>query len=162
VCQQLELVTGRVLRPSVPEDARRLVAMYERCSSESRYARFLAPLDHFPASHLVDVVRSTPIRRSWVVHDLDTGHVVGVGSWFRTQVHVAEIGLLVEDAFQRQGQGTALLDAVAESARNWGVRVLLANTLRDSRHVHRMLHRIGPTCMDCQGFTCELHVALSP
>ena len=85
----LELVTGRiapasqVLRPAVPDDAPRLVAMFERCSPASRYARFLAPLQHFPASHLVDVVRSSPIRRSWVVDDLDTGDVVGVGSWFR-------------------------------------------------------------------------------
>ena len=71
---RLELVTGRatfpqvpsgVLRPSVPDDAPRLVAMFERCSPASRYSRFLAPLAHFPASHLVDVVRSSPIRTRW-------------------------------------------------------------------------------------------------
>ena len=50
----LELVTGRtrhsqVLRPSVPDDAPRLVTMFERCSPASRYARFLAPLRYFPA-----------------------------------------------------------------------------------------------------------------
>jgi GNAT superfamily N-acetyltransferase len=111
---RLELATGRVLRPSVPNDAPRLVAMFERCSPASRYARFLAPLRHFPASHLVDVVRSSPIRRSWVIDDLETGQVVGVGSWFRNQHDTAELGLLVEDRWQHQGLGRALLHALAE------------------------------------------------
>jgi GNAT superfamily N-acetyltransferase len=160
VCERLEFVAGRVLRPAVPDDAPRLVAMFERCSPESRYGRFLAPLRYFPASHLVDVVRPSAIRRSWVIQDLPTAHVVGVGSWFRTEVHRAEVGLLVEDAFQCQGHGTALLDAIASSARLAGVQELLAGTLRDSRHVHRMLRRIGPTRMECDGHTCELQVAL--
>ncbi len=162
---RLELVTGRtarhVLRPSTPDDAPRLVAMFERCSPESRYARFLAPLKHFPASHLVDVVRSSPIRRSWVIDDLDTGHVIGVGSWFRNQDDTAEVGLLVEDAFQHQGHGSALLDELVRSARHAGITTLLAHTAADARHVHGMLRRIGPTSIECSGITCTLHVALT-
>src|SRR5215207_1641179 len=115
---RLELVTGptpgQVLRPAVPDDAPRLVAMFERCSPASRYSRFLAPVAHFPASHLVDVVRSSPVRRSWVVEDLTTGDVVAVASWFRNRSDTAEVGLVVEDAWQRHGHGTALLDTVAE------------------------------------------------
>jgi GNAT superfamily N-acetyltransferase len=161
---RLELVTSRTatlaLRPSVPADAPRLVAMFERCSPESRYARFLAPLAHFPASHLVDVVRSSPIRRSWVVDDLATGRVVGVGSWFRNDGETAELGLLVEDTFQHQGHGTALLDVLASSARDAGITSFVAHTLAESRHVHRMLRRIGPTTIECAGITCTLHVSL--
>ena len=166
---RLELVTSRtsthVLRPSVPDDAPRLVTMFERCSPESRYARFLAPLAHFPASHLVDVVRSSTIRRSWVVDDLETGRVVGVGSWFRNQgtspPFGAEVGLLVEDACQHQGHGTALLDVLASSARAAGITTLIGHTLADSRHVQRMLQRLGPTSIDCEGHVCTLHVALT-
>jgi GNAT superfamily N-acetyltransferase len=160
VCRRLELATGRVLRPSEPDDAPRLVAMFERCSRQSRYGRFLAPLQHFPAAHLIDVVRPSPIRRSWVIDDLETGRLVGVGSWFRNQVHRAEVGLLVEDAHQRQGLGSALLDELVVSARTAGVTTLVASTLADARHVHRMLRRIGPTCIQCAGHTCELHIAL--
>jgi GNAT superfamily N-acetyltransferase len=167
---RLELVTGRtaplppcpqVLRPSVPDDAPRLVAMFERCSPASRYGRFLAPLQHFPASHLVDVVRSSDIRRSWVVDDLDTGQVVGVGSWFRNQEHTAEVGLLVEDGRQRSGLGGALLDELAASAHYAGITTFVAHTLSDSRHVHRMLRRLGPTTIECAGITCTLHVSLT-
>jgi len=163
---RLELVTGRtprqVLRPSVPLDAPRLVTMFERCSPESRYARFLAPLRYFPASHLVDVVRSSPIRRSWVIDDLDTGHVVGVGSWFRNQGDTAEVGLLIEDAFQHQGLGSTLLDELVSSARTAGITTLVGHSLAESRHVHRMLRRLGPTTTDCSGYECTMHVSLVP
>jgi RimJ/RimL family protein N-acetyltransferase len=167
---RLELATGRarlhvlphhVLRPAIPDDAPRLVAMFERCSPASRYARFLAPLQHFPASHLVDVVRSSAIRRSWVVDDFATGHVVGVGSWFRNQGDTAEVGLLVEDAFQRQGLGSALLDALVDSARYRGITTLVAETLTDSRHVHRLLRRFGPLEIHGTGYTRTVHVPLT-
>ena len=166
---RLELVTGRatspqvlspVLRPAVPDDAPRLVAMFERCSPASRYSRFLAPLAHFPASHLVDVVRSSPVRRSWVLDDFDTGNVVGVGSWFRNAEDTAEVGLLVEDAWQRHGHGAALLDTLAESARAAGITTFVAHTLADSRHVHRMLRHLGATTTECAGPVCTLHVSL--
>jgi GNAT superfamily N-acetyltransferase len=161
---RLELVTshvpGLVLRPSVPDDAPRLVAMFERCSPASRYGRFLAPLAHFPASHLVDVVRSSPIRRSWVIDDFATGDVVGVGSWFRNDGDTAELGLLVEDAWQRQGHGTALLDTLVESARHAGVTTFLAHSLAESRHVNRMLRRLGPVATECAGNVCTMRVSL--
>ena len=158
----LELATGRVLRPSAPDDAARLVAMFERCGPASRYGRFLAPLRHFPAAHLVDVVRSSKFRRSWVVDDLDTGELVAVGSWFRNQLRTAEVGLLVEDAAQRQGLGTELLDTIAASARAHGITTLVATTLAESRHVYRMLGALGPTTIACSGPTCDLRVDLSP
>ena len=113
--QHLELATGRVLRPSLPDDAPRLVAMFERCSPASRYGRFLAPVRHFPAAHLVDVVRPSRIRA--VVGGSTTatpGSSSAVGSWFRNQLFTAEVGLLVEDAAERQGLGTELLDTIAD------------------------------------------------
>jgi GNAT superfamily N-acetyltransferase len=158
----LELATGRVLRPSAPDDAPRLVAMFERCGPASRYGRFLAPLQHFPAAHLVDVVRSSRIRRSWVVDDLDTGALVAVGSWFRNELRTAEVGLLVEDAAQRQGLGNALLDTIAASARGHGITTLVATMQAESRHVYRMLAALGPTTIACAGPTCDLRVDLSP
>ena len=160
--QHLELATGHVLRPSLPDDAPRLVAMFERCSPATRYGRFLSPVQHFPAGHLVDVVRPSRIRRSWVVDDQDTGQLVAVGSWFRNQLFTAEVGLLVEDAAQRRGIGTELLDTIADDAHAAGITTLVAVALAESRHVHRMIGRLGPATISCSGITCELHVDLSP
>jgi GNAT superfamily N-acetyltransferase len=162
VYQHLELATGRVLRPSSPDDAPRLVAMFERCSPESRFGRFLAPVRYFPAAHLVDVIRPSRIRRSWVVDDPATGQLVALGSLFRNQVVAAEVGLLVEDAAQRQGLGTELLDTIADNARVAGITTLVATARAESRHVHRMLERLGPTTISCAGPTCDLSVDLSP
>jgi GNAT superfamily N-acetyltransferase len=162
MAQHLELATGRVLRRSLPDDAPRLVAMFERCSPETRYARFLAPIRHFPPGHLVDIVRPSHIRRSWVVDDLDAGQLLAVGSWFRNELVSAEVGLLVEDAAQRQGIGTELLDVIVASARAAGITTLVATTVADARHVHCMLARLGPMTMHSTGFTTELHIDLSP
>jgi RimJ/RimL family protein N-acetyltransferase len=169
---RLELVTGRgsvrtadqtprpVLRPANPDDAPRLVAMFERCSPETRYARFMAPLQHFPASHLVDVVKSSRTRRSWVIEDVASGQVVGVGSWFRNELDAAEVGLLVEDAFQHQGLGTALLDELVASALDEGITTFVGHTLADARHVHRMLRDLGPTTIEGRGTSRTLRTCL--
>ncbi len=166
---RLELVTGRattphVLRPATPDDAPRLVTMFERCSPATRYGRFLAPLQHFPAAHLTDVVCSSPLRHSWVVEDVATGDVVGVGSWFRNQRDrsgdAAEVALLIEDAVQTRGLGTALLDQLAADARGEGITTFVADTLADARHVHRMLGRIGPTTFEGTGTSRTWRVAL--
>jgi len=146
---RLELATSRtthhVLRPAVPDDAPRLVAMFERCSPASRYARFLAPLRHFPASHLVDVVRSSPIRRSWVVDDLETGDVIAVGSWFRNQADAAEVGLLVEDRWQRLGIGTELMTHMAGVAHAAGFAELIAYPATAMAAVQRLMLDVGRT-----------------
>ncbi len=161
MAHDLELATGRVLRPSAPDDAPRLVAMFERCSRESVYGRFLAPLHHFPAAHLTDVVRSSKLRGSWVVDDCDTGDLVAVASWFRTELRAAELGILVEDAAQRQGVGSELLDAVVDSARRVGITTLIGTALADAHHVRRMFERLGPMTSVCSGLTCEYRVDLS-
>ena len=167
---RLELVTspayrakGLVVRPAIPSDAPRLVAMFERCSPETRLARFMAPLQHFPAAHLVDVVQSSPIRRSWVIEDRSSGRVVGVGSWCRNQAgarDAAEVALLVEDAFQHRGLGTALLDELVASACDEGINAFVAETLAGARHVFRMLQRLGPTTIDGSGTSRTLRTLL--
>jgi GNAT superfamily N-acetyltransferase len=158
----LELATGRVLRPSLPHDAPRLVAMFERCSPATRYGRFLSPVRHFPASHLIDVIRPSRVRRSWVVDDLGTGELVAVGSCFRNEPRAAEVGVLVEDDAQRQGIGSEILDTIATIAPVHGITTLAATALAQSRHVHRILERVGPTTISCTGPTCDLRVDLVP
>jgi GNAT superfamily N-acetyltransferase len=155
----LELAASRVVRPTVPEDAPRLVAMFERCSPEARYQRFLAPVQHFPPAHLVDVVRGSPVRSSWVV-DAGDGRVVALGSWFRTSRRRAELGLLVEDAEQHRGLGSALLDTIRANACAEGIRTLYATTLTESHHVSRMLRRLGPVCEESGGPTHLLELTL--
>jgi len=60
-------LTGDVvaLHPT-PADGPAIEAMYARCSFESRYARFLAPLAAIPGRHLAQVLVPGPTDEAWV------------------------------------------------------------------------------------------------
>jgi GNAT superfamily N-acetyltransferase len=55
-----------------------------------------------------------------------------------------ELGVLVEDRWQRRGVGTALVDRLVASARARGIDQLVANVLGEDRFVLEVLRRIGP------------------
>jgi RimJ/RimL family protein N-acetyltransferase len=156
----LELATGGVIRSPRADDAPRLVAMFERCSPATRYGRFLAPVARYPARHLAEVVDPVPGRWSWLV-SRDPSEVIGVGSLFRTGLRTAEVGLLVEDAEQRRGFGTGLLDLMVAMALDVGVTTLEATTLGSSRHVRRMLARVGAMTVVTRGTEYEVRVSLA-
>ena len=156
----LELATGGAIRAPHADDVPRLVAMFERCSPATRYGRFLAPVAEFPARHLADIVDPAPGQWSWIV-DRDPGAVVGVASLFRTGVRTAAVGLLVEDAAQRHGFGTGLLDLMVATAVDVGVTTLEATTLAGSHHVRRMLMRVGTMTVVTRGVEYEVRVSLA-
>jgi RimJ/RimL family protein N-acetyltransferase len=156
----LELATGGVLRTPHADDVPQLVAMFERCSPATRYGRFLAPVAQFPTRHLADIVDPAPGQWSWIV-DRDPGAVVGVASLFRTGLRTAEVGLLVEDAEQRHGFGTGLLDLMVATALDVGVTTLQATTLASSHHVRRMLGRVGTLTLVTRGTEYEVQVSLA-
>jgi GNAT superfamily N-acetyltransferase len=54
-----------------------------------------------------------------------------------------ELGILVEDCWQRRGVGTALVDRLVASARARGIEQLVANVLGEDRFVLKVLRRIG-------------------
>ncbi len=56
---------------------------------------------------------------------------------------VAEVSFLVEDAMQRRGIGTLLLDALAELARERGVRRFSADVLADNRQMLSVFRKAG-------------------
>ena len=154
-----------LVRAPGPGDAAALVAMFERSSPESRYARFLSPVPAFPRGHLANVVHAAPGRWSRIVVDTGTCNgtqrVVALASLFRTGPRTGELGLLVEDAQQHRGLGTELLDVLATRAREVGIDTLEATTLADSHHVRRMLARHGDVTASCSGPACDLRVDLA-
>jgi GNAT superfamily N-acetyltransferase len=150
------------IRTPTPDDELSLLAMWDRCSVDTRYARFLSPVPYFPPGHLADVLASGPARWSWIGLREDTGDVVGLASLFRTGAATGELGLLVEDGHQRQGLGTALLTGAAAYGRAVSIETLTATTLVEAHHVRRMLERMGRVAARREGFTTELSVTLDP
>jgi GNAT superfamily N-acetyltransferase len=141
-----------VIRRATEGDREAIEAMFGRCSAESRYRRFLSPQLVMPAGYLARVLAGTSTEETWVgvVGGVD-GRVVALASLARRGPE-AELALLVEDAWQRQGIGTSLLRMLARRATVTGVPRLTALVLSESRHVLRMLVTVlGPTSVRMEG-----------
>src|SRR5712691_8006156 len=135
-------------RPIATDDASRLVDAFDRLSPESRYKRFLRPLrtlsdrDVHTFTH-VDFVDHV----AWVAELLAEPRrpFAGVGRWIRSKSDpsVAEVGLTVVDAYQRQGLGTSLLKLLAASALARGVQRFEGIVLTDNQPMRSLLQSLA-------------------
>ena len=151
------------LREAVPSDAPLVDALHARCSPESRRARFLSPTPRLDAAQLRDLVGPdgglavlalTADGGSAIgLADLRLGPCSGSGS--------ASFGVLVEDAWQRRGLGTALVRRIAETAVEHGLGELTGTVPADNARIIRLLRRAGlrPTAVYADG-TVALSVPL--
>src|SRR6266511_6233291 len=106
--------TALRLRPIRPDDAEALVAFHGRLSSETTYYRFfsvhpwLSPREVDWFTHVDDHDRVALVA-------LDCDRIVAVGRYDRMpRSPMAEVAFVVEDAYQRQGICTLLLERLAE------------------------------------------------
>jgi len=130
-----------VLRPGGLADLPEIVAMHGRCSAESlrhRYlsndrpsARRLAALLGARGHTLVAEVMAPPRQV------VGAAHVVGDGP-------DAELGLLVEDAWQRRGLGRVLLRRAVEAAEQAGYGILHAHVFAGNTSMLRLLRDVAP------------------
>ena len=148
-----------VIRQPTPTDGPAIEAMFARCSLESRYARFLAPLPTIPAAQLTQVLTPHSGNEAWVgVTGDDPETVVALGSWARMGTD-AELALIVEDSWQGRGIGTTFLKMLAERAWSSGVCRLTASVLTESRHVLQMLRAVlGPTSTRADGYLSHVTI----
>lgn len=144
--------TARI-RPITTEDAERLVSFYEQVSDESKYYRFFAP---YPRLSAKDVHRFTH-------HDYvdRVGLAVTVGGEFIATVRYdrinsqgrpasapadeAEVAFLVQDAHQGRGVASALLEHIAEVARERGIRRFAAEVLPANNKMIKVFRDAGYT-----------------
>ena len=132
-----ELITFRHGRPT---DQAAVVALHDRCSEESRYRRFHAPLPEVPRR----LARATlEPEGGWSVLAELGGAVVGLASAGPLSRCDLEVGILVEDGCQGLGIGTALLLAVADEAGSDGYESLLCLTQPDNAAVLGTVARSG-------------------
>jgi len=120
-------------------DTDAVLAMLLRCSRDTLYRRFHGVTD--------GTAYARQLLRAPSGHDT-------LGAWCETRcVAIAtladgsdgcsDVGVLVEDAWQRRGLGTALLAQLVGIARRRGIGVLTADVLADSVHVLRWFGRVG-------------------
>jgi GNAT superfamily N-acetyltransferase len=159
----IDLANGRriEIRPIGPGDRNALAQGFERLGSESRYLRFFGSVDHLSEDQLTYLTEvDHHDHEALVALDLDTRDGVGVARFVKTADEVAEPAVAVADDWQRSGVGTGLLEALAQRAREEGVRTFAAYALADNAAVIALLAHLGPTRTLDHGREVELLIAL--
>lgn len=161
------------VRRAAAGDRRALERMLARCTGQTRYRRFHGPVTVFPERYLTEALSGRPLHFA-LVACLDEGAerdgpvvggtvvdgtVVALASCRAVDEGVAELGILVEDEWQRRGVGGYLLGEIVAYAARTGLRALQAQVLADQPWIVGLLRRHG-TCTTA-GAGPALHVTLT-
>jgi acetate---CoA ligase (ADP-forming) len=131
------------IRPITPEDADRLWEMWQRLSAETIRLRFFGPrsMDREGIRFFTDL----DMRDRFALVAVTGGRIVGVSRFDRLPEEPtnAEFAVLVEDAEQGRGVGTALLRALVEPADDMGITGFVGEVLRENSRMIRMMRDAG-------------------
>jgi GNAT superfamily N-acetyltransferase len=116
--------------------------MLARCTTETRYLRFLGPARSFPEPYLTCAVEGVSGHLALVAEAASV--VVSLASCIEVADGVADLGIVVEDAHQRRGIGTCLLARLVEHADRRRLRALTATVLGEQAWIPKVLRRYGP------------------
>jgi GNAT superfamily N-acetyltransferase len=138
------------VRRAVADDREALNSMFKRCSAETRHRRFHGPVKAIPEQYLADALSASAFHCALVacpdqVPDpgAEGGGIVALASCRMVDEGAAELGVLIEDAWQRRGLGTRLLRDLVTSASKDGLRVLEAQLLAEQAWVTGLLRPYG-------------------
>jgi acetate---CoA ligase (ADP-forming) len=136
------------LRPIRADDAERLLDFYGRLSPDSLYFRFFA-LSRVDAAAAARFCRVDYDSQFAFVGDAG-GRIVAIAQYFRLPKPPdrAEVAFAVEDALQRQGIGTRLLDRLADVARSRGIRTFEADYLAQNKRMADVFRNCGFTARE--------------
>ncbi|HEU0174636.1 MAG TPA: bifunctional GNAT family N-acetyltransferase/acetate--CoA ligase family protein [Blastocatellia bacterium] len=135
----------RALRPG---DRDALKALLNRCSPSSIRYRFLHSIKSLPEKTLDQMAYVEGSRVVALVVIQGGGadeRIIAVGQYhaLEDRPDVAEVSFLVEDAMQRRGIGTLLLDLLAEVAHGHGVNRFSADVLADNHVMLSVFRKAG-------------------
>ena len=150
------------VRRAAAADRPALERMLARCTGQTRYRRFHGPVTAFPERYLTEALSGSPLHFALVAcldEDAEAEHgrgtvvdgtvvdgtVVALASCRAVDEGVAELGILVEDEWQRRGVGGDLLGEIVAYAARTGLRALQAQVLAEQPWIVGLLRRHG-TC----------------
>jgi RimJ/RimL family protein N-acetyltransferase len=135
------------IRPIHSDDKELLAAGFRLLSDETRQMRFLTAKPRLTKSdlrYLTEVDGRDHVALVAVEHDRPT-HIAAVGRFVRDRERpdTAEFAIVVGDAYQRQGLGRALAEALAAEAKARGIHRFTAITLSDNVGVQKLIGAIS-------------------
>lgn len=140
-CASHAAVRGISVHRVTGSDAQTIASMWERCTLATRRGRFHAPVRNIPASYLKAVFADP--SASLVAACQHCGAVVALASLIpNASQGSAELGVLVEDAWQRAGIGRRLVAHLITTAHVRGIAWLTASVLAENAKVADLLRQI--------------------
>ena len=153
------------VRPIRPDDEMRLQSFFERLSPRTVYQRFFTTYRRLPAAWYREFANVDYARRFALVAEevgVDGIRLRGVARWEPAEEAGAlEIALVIEDAWQSRGVGTALFRLLIETAQARGYERFCADVLAENDRMLRMLR----TQTEIQQTSAEhgvIHVCFAP
>jgi GNAT superfamily N-acetyltransferase len=138
------------VRRATVADRDALVRMLARCSPTTRLYRFGGPRRDWPEPFLTSCLDDRSDHTAWVAVDPDDPRrVVALGTLvlpWDAEPGTADLSLLVEDGWQRQGVGGLLLAAILDRARALGVTALDYQVVTDQRWLVGWIGRASTVC----------------
>jgi GNAT superfamily N-acetyltransferase len=138
--------TPMIVRPSSVRDLAGVAQLHTRCSPRSLLDRYRAG-GRPPAVAALDATLREPFG---VVVALADGTIIATGTLGRDRMHnhlCAQIGLLVQDSWQRMGIGTELTTHLAGVAHVAGFHELIAYPATAVGAAQRLMIEVGRTRM---------------
>ncbi|MCF2528217.1 GNAT family N-acetyltransferase [Yinghuangia soli] len=134
--------TEVLVRPGRAEDGEQVQLMHDRCSAESRRLRYFTSIPRLPRAALERLL--VPRAGVTLVAVRPDGGIAAVGSLLHTsEPGSGELALLVEDAWQGRGLGTAMLRRLGSLAQARGLAELRAHVLPGNRKMLGVFERAG-------------------
>ncbi len=141
-----------------PSDIDDLLAMYERCSRETRFRRWHGHLRSFPSAYLSALAAGADQQIAVVARH--GSEVIGFASAAETTPGTREIGILVEDRWQRRGVGRQLQSLLVAESAALGTQYLHAEVLASDAWLVDALRRLGPTTVHTESGSITARVRL--
>jgi GNAT superfamily N-acetyltransferase len=135
------------IRTAGADDAEAVRRLHARCSARSRQRRYLSGGREPSAARLRRLLEPAAGCALLAVHvDPASGEerAIAIGNLL-TEGDLGEVALLVEDAWQRRGVGTALLRRLLAGAARLGCAAVTAHTSAENVAMLRTLRRFGAT-----------------
>ncbi|MGH3693682.1 MAG: GNAT family N-acetyltransferase [Pseudonocardiaceae bacterium] len=132
-----------MLRAATAADAPLVAALHARCSPQTRSLRSLPTRPVLAAAVLQQLIGTDGSSTSMLAVTPDGGAAVGLANLTRGAPDSAEVALLVEDAWQGRGVGTALARKMVELARGDQLSEIVAVSQVGNGAVTRVLRRAG-------------------
>ena len=134
------------MRPIRPDDAPRLVALYDHLSRDSRYQRFFSVMQRLPPDWARFLASVDHRRRFALVAEApgDPDTLIGVARYEPgAEPDIVEVALVVQDAWQGRGLGSVLFAELLAAAAANGIHRFQAWVLAENRRMLALIERLG-------------------